>query len=106
MVRPPRPRGTYDLAVADPAQLDLFSVGRPTLEALGLAPGDHVRYRPGAARRWQEGVVRRREKDGSVGLQDGDGRFRALPPERLERRTAGPRGGVRWVPVLGTARAG
>ena len=86
--------------MAGPTQLDLFSIGRPTLEDLGLAAGDRVRYRAAMGKRWQEGVVSRREKDGSVGLRDGDGRARALPPDRLERRTEGPRGGLRWVPVV------
>jgi hypothetical protein len=80
-------------------QPNLFDALAPSLDDVGLRPGDTVRFRRSAARRWQEGTVSRREPDGSVGLRDAEGRSRALRPERLELRTSGPRGGVRWVPV-------
>ena len=85
-------------------QPNLFDASRPSLDDVGLSQGDTVRFRRSAARRWQEGTVSRREPDGSVGLRDADGRSRALRPELLELRTAGPRGGVRWVPVVSEAR--
>ena len=66
---------------------------------VGLRPGDVVRYRRREGARWQEAVVERREKDGSVGVRDERGAARALPIERLEVRTAGRRGGVVWEPV-------
>jgi hypothetical protein len=80
-------------------QPNLFDSVKPSLDEVGLAPGDVVRFRRGAGRRWQEGTVSRREPDGSVGVRDGEGRSRALRPDVLEVRTAGPRGGVRWVRV-------
>ena len=65
------------------------------LAALGIGPGDRVRFRRGAGR-WKEGVVERREKDGSVGLRDGKGSSRSIPIDQLEVRTSGPRGAPRW----------
>ena len=41
----------------------------------------------------------RRETDGSLGLRDTKGALRALPLDRVEARTNGPRGGVVWEPV-------
>jgi hypothetical protein len=74
--------------------------GRPPLAALGLRPGDRVRFRRGATGHWTEGVVTGRERDGSVGLQeDRKGASRAIAPSRLEVRRPGPRGGLRWIPV-------
>ncbi|MGE3619709.1 MAG: hypothetical protein AB7L84_04520 [Acidimicrobiia bacterium] len=69
------------------------------LVALGLRPGDRVRFRRRDGSRWQEGRVERRERDGSVGVRDERGAFRAIAVSRLEVRTAGPRGGVSWEPV-------
>jgi hypothetical protein len=80
-------------------QPNLFDAAKPSLEEVGLARGDVVRFRRAAGRRWQEGTVSRREGDGSVGVRDAEGRSRALRPDVLEVRTSGPRGGVRWVPV-------
>jgi hypothetical protein len=71
----------------------------PDLRALGLAAGDRVRWRERAGGRWREGRVTGRERDGSVSVRDGRGASRALRPERLEVRTAGPRGGTLWEPV-------
>lgn len=70
-----------------------------SLDALGLRAGDRVRWRPRPGGRWAEGVVVARERDGSVGVRDGDGRARALALERLEVRTVGPRGARTWEPV-------
>ena len=98
---PPVAAPLYDEAVSSPSdQPNLFDASKPSLDEVGLSRGDTVRFRRSAARRWQEGTVSRREPDGSVGLRDADGRSRALRPELLELRTAGPRGGVRWVPVV------
>lgn len=68
------------------------------LAALGISPGDRVRFRRGGGR-WKEGLVERREKDGSVGLRDGKGSSRAIPVDRLEVKTNGPRGAPRWEPL-------
>ncbi len=69
------------------------------LAEIGLEIGQIVRYLGSSDRRYREGVVLRREKDGSVGLRDDRGRARAIPPERIEVRVVGPRGGEQWVPL-------
>jgi hypothetical protein len=74
------------------------------LVAVGLRPGDRVRYRRKEGGRWHEATVERRERDGSIGVRDERGAARALPLERLEVRTTGPRGATTWEPV--TERAG
>ncbi len=71
----------------------------PALVAIGLRPGDRVRWRRRDGEHWHEGTVARRERDGSVGLHDAKGAARAIALERLEVRTTGPRGGVQWEPV-------
>lgn len=71
----------------------------PGLAELGLRAGQRVRFRRDARRRWRDAVVERRERDGSVGLRDGKGAARAIPVERIEVRTEGPRGGVVWEPL-------
>lgn len=73
------------------------------LAAVGLRPGDRVRFRRRDGGRWHEGVVAQMERDGSVGLHDDKGAARAIPLDRLEVRTTGPRGAVAWEP--GDARA-
>ena len=75
------------------------------LRALGVEPGQRVRFRRRAGGRWHEGVATRLEKDGSVGLVDEKGAARAIPSERLEIRTPGRRGADRWEPLAAvTAR--
>jgi hypothetical protein len=69
------------------------------LEAVGLRTGDRVRFQRRTGGRWQEATVERREKDGSIGVRDAKGASRALPLERLEVRTSGPRGAKAWEPV-------
>jgi hypothetical protein len=69
------------------------------LVELGLAPGDRVRWRERPGARWSEGKVVGRERDGSVGVRDGNGASRALVADRLEVRARGPRGGPMWEPV-------
>ena len=69
------------------------------LEELGLAPGERVRWRPREGARWVEGTVTGRERDGSIGLRDREGRARALPLERIEVATTGRRGGRTWEPA-------
>lgn len=70
----------------------------PGLAALGLGPGDRVRFRRRDGGRWHEGTVERVERDGSVGLRDAKGAARAIPLERLEVRGTGPRGATTWEP--------
>jgi hypothetical protein len=72
------------------------------LAEVGLEIGQLVRYVGSSDRRFREGVVLRREKDGSIGLRDERGRARAIPVERIEVRVVGPRGGEQWVPLTDT----
>ena len=65
---------------------------------LGLRSGDRVRFRRPTGG-WSEARVEGRERDGSVRLRDGKGAARAIPVDRLEVRTTGPRGGHRWEPL-------
>jgi hypothetical protein len=69
------------------------------LAEIGLEIGQLVRYVGSSDKRAREGVVLRRERDGSVGLRDDRGRARAIPVERIEVRVVGPRGGEQWVPL-------
>lgn len=69
------------------------------LAELGLEIGQLVRYVGRSDRRFREGVVLRREADGSVGLRDDRGRARAIPVEQIEVRVVGPRGGEQWIPL-------
>ncbi len=70
---------------------------------VGLRPGDRVRFRRAEGGSWKPGKVERRERDGSVGVRDERGAARAIPLDRLEVRTTGPRGGVVWEPVRSRA---
>ena len=69
------------------------------LAELGLEIGQIVRYVGRSDRRFREGVVLRRETDGSVGLRDERSRARAIPVEQIEVRVIGPRGGEQWIPL-------
>jgi len=74
------------------------------LVEVGLRPGDRVRFRQREGGSWREGVVERRERDGSIGVRDGRGAARAIAIERLQVRTTGKRGGVVWEPVAERAQ--
>lgn len=69
------------------------------LADLGLEIGQLIRYVGKSDRRFRDGVVLRREADGSVGLRDERGRARAIPVEQIEVRIVGPRGGEQWIPL-------
>lgn len=69
------------------------------LADLGLEIGQIVRYRGANDKRFHDGVVLRREADGSVGLRDERGRARAIAVEAIEIRVLGPRGGEQWIPL-------
>lgn len=69
------------------------------LKALGLSPGDSVRFRRSDEKRWKPATVERVESDGSLGLRDGKGAARAIPAELVEVRATGPRGGTVWEPL-------
>jgi hypothetical protein len=72
------------------------------VDRVGLAVGEHVRFRRRPAARWTTGVVERLERDGSVGLRDPKGAAVAITVERIEVQREGPRGGSVWEPL--TAR--
>lgn len=69
------------------------------LAEVGLEIGQLVRYRGTNDKRFHDGVVLRRERDGSVGLRDERGRARAIPVDAIEVRVLGPRGGEQWIPL-------
>ena len=75
------------------------ALAESALLEVGLRPGDRVRFRRSGGGSWQEAKVERRERDGSVGVRDARGASRAIPLERLEVRTRGPRGGALWEQV-------
>jgi len=70
------------------------------LAILGLAEGETVRWRSGAAGRWKTGTVVRRERDGSVGVTDGRGMARSFAVEKLEVACSGRRGAKSWEPLV------
>jgi hypothetical protein len=74
------------------------------LVAIGLRRGDTVRFRRSAEEHWKEASVMRRERDGSIGLRDENGASRAIAMDLIEVRTAGPRGGIVWDPLVERAR--
>lgn len=74
-----------------------------SLDALGLRPGEAVRWRRRGGAHWQVGTLERLERDGSLGVRDEKGASRALKPDVLEVRTVGARGAAGWEPVAGRA---
>lgn len=77
--------------------------GEPSLVEIGLRVGDRVRFRRSAGEHWHEGIVKGRERDGSVALHDRRGAARAIPIDRLEVRRPGPRGAPAWRSVADLA---
>lgn len=75
------------------------ALAESALLEVGLRPGDRVRFRRTDGGAWKEAKVERRERDGSIGVRDERGAARAIPVDRLQVRTAGPRGGATWEPV-------
>lgn len=69
------------------------------LAEVGLELGQIVRYRGATDKRFHDGVVLRRERDGSVGLRDERGRARSIAVDAIEIRRLGPRGGEQWIPL-------
>lgn len=74
------------------------------LVAIGLRKGETVRFRRSVDEHWKQAAVMRRERDGSIGLRDDNGASRAIAMDLIEVRTAGPRGGVAWEPLVDRAR--
>ncbi len=68
------------------------ALAETALVAVGLRPGDRVRFRRREGGAWHEATVERRERDGSIGVRDARGAARALTLDRLQVRATGPRG--------------
>ncbi|MEO5745219.1 MAG: hypothetical protein ABIQ53_11625 [Terracoccus sp.] len=79
------------------------ALAESALVAVGLRPGDRVRFRQRDGGSWKEATVERRERDGSIGVRDERGAARAMAIDRLQVRTTGKRGGVVWEPVADRA---
>jgi hypothetical protein len=93
---PPRPSRSRRRSEPEPSG----ALGRdPLLAVLGLQVGEAVRFRRRDGERWKDATVVRRESDGSLGVRDTKGALRALPLDRVEARTVGPRGATVWEPV-------
>jgi hypothetical protein len=73
------------------------------LRGIGIVPGQRVRFRTPGGGQWREGRASAIEKDGSIGVVDAKGSSRAIPMERIEVRTSGPRGAPRWEPMTEVA---
>lgn len=80
------------------------ALAESALVAVGLRPGDRVRFRRSDGGTWKEARVERRERDGSIGVRDARGASRAIPLDRLQVHTAGPRGGTLWEPATERAK--
>lgn len=74
------------------------------LEAIGLRPGEKVRFRRAGRTAWQKGAACRLERDGSLRVTDTDGAARAIPIAliQVEVRPA-LRGAPRWEPLADRA---
>jgi len=73
---------------------------RSALEALGLQPGEQVRFRRADRARWQLGTVQCLERDGSLRVTDADGGARAVPLAGIEvQDRAGRARSPRWEPL-------
>ena len=80
----------YDRTVMDPLEL-------------GLRVGERVRFVQPDRARWQTGVVKKIERDGSIGIVDGKGASRAVRPEHVEVHRTTRRGAKGWEPLLARA---
>ena len=67
------------------------------LTALGLRPGEGVRFRGPSGGRWRDAKVIGVERDGSLALRDAKGAARSIPVERVEVQVEGTRGARHWV---------
>ena len=76
------------------------------LEAIGVRPGEAVRFRRADRSRWQTGSVDRLERDGSLRITDADGAARTVPLAQVQVRvTRRGRGGSTgpWEPLADRA---
>ncbi|HWL42747.1 MAG TPA: hypothetical protein VNQ73_07375 [Ilumatobacter sp.] len=78
-------------------------MGDIVLTAIGLRPGEQVRFRRAAGKRREVGRVVRVEADGSITFFDIDGAARSQRPEALEVRRPGSRGRLVWHNVSDVA---
>lgn len=69
------------------------------LAPLGLEPGSIIRFRRVDKGTWTIGKVARLEKDGSLGVFDGRGAFRAIQTEFCQVRRKGKQGGTVWKQI-------
>jgi hypothetical protein len=73
------------------------------LARYGVETGETVRFKTATSSRWQPGVALRIEDDGSLGIRDRKGAWRAIPVERVQVQTPGRRGAKRWEPLVNRA---
>ena len=69
------------------------------LQALGLRPGEQVRFRRADRGRWQLGAVQRLERDGSLRVADAVGSARTVPLAGVQVRAPRARGAGAWEPL-------
>ena len=69
------------------------------LQALGLRPGEQVRFRRADRGRWQLGAVQRLERDGSLRVADAEGSARTGPLAGVQVRAPRARGAGAWEPL-------
>ena len=70
-----------------------------SLADLGLEAGQQVRFRRQAGDHWTYAKVVCRERDGSVGLVDGNGASRSIAVYRIEVRVVRRRASAAWEPL-------
>jgi hypothetical protein len=73
------------------------------LARYGVETGEPVRFKDVTGGRWQLGVALRVEDDGSLGIRDRKGAWRAIAVERVEVQTRGRRGAKKWEPLVARA---
>lgn len=80
-------------------------VGVPvlTLDALGVRPGEPVRFRKAEGGRWFAGKIAGHNADGSMTLYDANGAARSLFPDRIEIQRPGVRGRMVWITLADLA---
>ncbi|GAC1384354.1 MAG: hypothetical protein NVSMB4_12010 [Acidimicrobiales bacterium] len=76
---------------------------RSALEAIGLRPGEQVRFRRPDRSRWQVGIVSRMERDGSLRITDADGAARTVALALGEVTVPGARRTLQWEPLADRA---
>lgn len=69
------------------------------LEKLDLDLDEQVRFKQPGTKVWRYAEVKGQGFDGSLTLWDDMGNMRSIVPEICQRKTRGPKGGVKWVPL-------